>query len=320
MTRSRILAVAALVSGVLLGGFATAQDDAEYPHGDFDGDCSRCHSDDGWSSPVLEPSFRDEHPFALTRAHDLEDCRACHVTLDFTLASPACVDCHLDVHRGEFGTDCSECHTPRTFIDPTRMLRSHQLTRFPLRGTHRALDCEACHALEPPGALRWVNTPSRCVDCHRDDYQGNAQHVADGFPLECDACHAPTVWADARFDHTGIVSGCAGCHLDDYRATDDPNHVAAGFPTTCEDCHTPTTWSDAEFDHRAFFPIESGEHAGQWDRCSTCHVNPSSFSTFSCFGCHPHSDRDATDSDHSGVGGYSYDSGACYACHPDGRS
>jgi hypothetical protein len=37
---------------------------------------------------------------------------------------------------------------------------------------------------------------------------------------------------------------------------------------------------------------------------------------FTCFTCH---DRAGTDSRHSGVAGYRYDSQACYTCHPQGR-
>jgi len=310
-------AVLAALAVAVVAGSADAGEEPEYPHGKFEGDCETCHADTGWTPARVRPEFRKDHRFPLKGAHALDDCRACHRVLDFTEASAACVDCHLDPHRGELGIDCAACHVPRTFLDRTRMQRAHQATRFPLRGTHRALDCEDCHTLQPAGALRWVNTPGECVDCHRAAYEGNAQHVADGFPLECDRCHAPTVWEAGRFDHSGIVDGCVACHLDDYQNTTDPNHADAGFPTTCENCHSTRTFDDAEFDHP--FPIYSGAHAGRWDSCSTCHVNPSNLSDFSCFGCHPHSDEARTRSDHSEVSGFEYVSRECYACHPDGR-
>ena len=44
---------------------------------------------------------------------------------------------------------------------------------------------------------------------------------------------------------------------------------------------------------------------------------PNNFAVFSCTVCH---DRSSTDSQHRGVNGYRYDSIACYACHPRGRS
>jgi hypothetical protein len=41
------------------------------------------------------------------------------------------------------------------------------------------------------------------------------------------------------------------------------------------------------------------------------------YTVFSCVtGCHS---RASTDSHHSGVNGYRYDSAACYSCHPTGR-
>lgn len=265
-------ALAALLLGTTLLVPVRSEDD--YPHGDFEGDCTVCHGGETWLPVVVSPEFRaKEHPFPLKRAHDLPDCRACHRILDFTKATPECVSCHLDPHRGELGIDCARCHVPRTFLDRTRMQEQHQGTRFPLRGSHRALDCEDCHAIRGSGSLRFVNTPSQCVDCHLANYQGAS----------------------------------------------DPNHIAAGFPTECDACHVPTVWEAGRFDHdSAFFPIFSGRHAGRWSTCSTCHVNPTSFSVFSCFACHPHSDPVGTANDHDEVPGFTYNSNACYACHPRG--
>jgi hypothetical protein len=52
--------------------------------------------------------------------------------------------------------------------------------------------------------------------------------------------------------------------------------------------------------------------------CETCHADPNDYSEFTCFSCHQHS-QDRMDDKHSDVSGYSYDSAACYSCHPDGR-
>jgi hypothetical protein len=38
---------------------------------------------------------------------------------------------------------------------------------------------------------------------------------------------------------------------------------------------------------------------------------------FSCITCHAHNQSDM-DNKHSGVSGYSYNSAACYQCHPTG--
>ena len=314
----RFVPVFLLVFAVL----PASDEEPEFPHGDFDGDCTQCHSDEGWTPTAISREFRRSvHPFPLRQAHDLENCRACHSNLDFTLADPACVACHMDPHRGEMGIDCARCHVPRNFIDRTRMQRAHQETRFPLRGSHRALDCEDCHPIVQSGRLQFVNTPVECEACHLPLYQttSDPDHAASGFPTDCDQCHAPSVWEQGRFNHAFAQDPCVTCHQDDYDATSDPDHTAASFPTDCELCHTPTRWGNATFDHVAF-PIYSGRHRGRWDACSTCHITPADFSDFSCFGCHPHSDEQETTSDHDDVDGFQYHSVACYACHPQGEA
>lgn len=322
---SPLVAAALLAGWMLVPGAPRAEDEPEFPHGDFEGDCETCHSDEGWTPTVIDPKFRKkDHPFPFRQAHDIEDCRLCHRNLDFTKADPACVSCHADPHRGELGIDCALCHVPRTFIDRSRMQQRHQGTRFPLRGSHRALDCEDCHSLTPPGALQWVNTPSECVDCHEQAYLATVapDHQALDFPRECDLCHVPTVWEAARFNHALTSEPCVTCHLPDYQSTADPRHDVVFFPTTCEDCHTPTRWENGVYlEHDAiFFPIYSGNHRGRWDNCSTCHFDSGDHSRFTCFNCHPHSDEAATTRRHEDEPGFSYESSACFACHPQGEA
>jgi len=320
--RAASLALLVLATAALSHAVA-AEAEPEFPHGDFEGDCETCHTDEGWTPARVDPAFRaKQHPFPLRQAHDLPDCRACHRSLDFTTADPACVSCHVDPHRSELGTDCSQCHVPRTFIDRRRMQANHQLTRFPLRGSHRALDCEDCHHPDSPGLRQWVGTPVECFACHAAAYQATSDpnHALSGFPTECDLCHAPTVWEAGRFNHALTSEPCVNCHQDDYDRTSDPNHRVAGFPTDCELCHDTRRWENGRFDHDAMFPIYSGPHRGRWDSCSTCHIDPNSFSVFSCLGCHPHSDETETRNHHSGVSGFEYLSTACYACHPRGEA
>ena len=316
ISRRAGLVLAVLVACALTLG--VRGEEPEYPHGTYEGACETCHSSDGWRPVAVKPEFREQHSFPLRDAHDLDDCTACHTSLAFREAPSACVDCHLDPHRGELGIDCADCHVTRTFIDRTLMLRSHQSTRFPLRGSHRALDCEDCHTLQPAGALRWVNLPTACFDCHAGSYP--AGHETAGFPTTCDECHMPTLWQLARFNHTGIVDGCVNCHQDDYDTAEDPDHRAIGYPPTCENCHSTRSWDDGDANHEAIFPLESGRHAGWWNSCSTCHTNRSNYAEFTCFGCHPHSDEQKTTGDHRGEGGYEYDSLRCYVCHPRGNA
>jgi hypothetical protein len=175
------------------------------------------------------------------------------------------------------------------------------------------------------------------VSCHRDDYdRATPDHQQSGFGTDCESCHGSSAntWAGADFDHNRVFPlvgahktldcqichaqgfnlprDCNGCHSDDYRAAKNPDHVKAGFPTTCDNCHFPnhTSWNQAVFDHA--FPINSGPHKRD---CSECHLT-SNFNQFSCIPCH---EQKKTGDKHKEVGGYVYDSQACFSCHPDGK-
>jgi hypothetical protein len=184
------------------------------------------------------------------------------------------------------------------------------------------------------------------VGCHQADYAGTSapNHQQAGFPTDCTACHTTATWTGATFNHNGtgfpltgahtqtscdrchgdgVYAGkpttCVSCHLTDYNNSVDPNHRQAQFSTDCASCHTTTVWTSATFTtHDAqYFPIYTGKHRGKWTSCSTCHVNPSDYRQFDCLWCHHTAAR--TNPKHSNVLGYSYDSQACYRCHPNGR-
>jgi hypothetical protein len=330
-----------------LPGFAAAQQPAvQNPHGELTTPCEVCHSPTGWRPAHVGREFDHAKAagFSLLGAHKTTACRNCHATLDFRGTSRDCASCHADPHRGEVGTDCSRCHTSRSFLDRGMMTRAHQLTRFPLTGTHVTVDCEACHARASQGRLRFVAVSTECSTCHLADYQAarDPDHAAGGFSTECAQCHAPITWLRTNFDHasTGFAltgmhlrihcsqchgtgsyqalpSACVSCHQTDYDNTTNPNHQTAAFPTDCALCHSTLDWTNASFtSHDAlYFPIYSGTHRGRWSSCATCHVDPSDYRQFDCLSCHGPTQ---TASHHQEVSGYVYDSQACYSCHRRG--
>ncbi len=350
-TPALVLAVLGLLAAgtrAVLAGDAGAPAPLQNPHGSFAAECGLCHGAKAWTPPEISSRFdHGQSGFALTGAHAAASCGACHLTLDFKQSETQCASCHEDTHRGELGTDCAHCHSSRSFIDRTGMARAHQLTRFPLTGSHVVLDCESCHPGVVQGHLRFVNTRAECESCHLEDYRGamDPNHTASSFPLECAACHSTLGWTGARFDHArsnfpltgahrslscqschadgvyaGTATDCASCHRDDYDRTTDPGHAAAGFPLDCASCHSTSTWNGARFDHDgSFFPIYSGRHRGRWQSCAECHTNPTSYATFTCLECHEHSNQTETDGHHREIAGYRYESQACYSCHPRGE-
>jgi hypothetical protein len=321
----RLLLAAGLV---LTAAPLTAQDATRSPHGSLAAPCADCHAADTWR-PARRGRF--DHAgtgFALAGAHAQTSCRGCHIGLDFRRAPSECVACHTDVHRSELGTDCARCHTPRSFLDRTAMARTHQLTRFPLTGTHLAVDCESCHTPTAQGRLRFVNSPSDCIQCHGEAYRlaKAPDHVAGGLPTACDQCHSTASWPGARFNHAvtrfpltgahravrceqchdggtfvGTVATCVGCHQTDYDGTTAPAHRAAAFPTDCATCHGTGAWLPATFDHGGTdFPLTGAHRAAP---CQSCHGDGVyGGKVTSCAGCHQPDYDGTTDPVHRSAG------------------
>ncbi len=235
----------------------------------------------------------------------------------------------------ELKFSCETCHTVESFKD---MSFDHTLTGYELQGRHQSADCKGCHDVSDFSKVK-----SNCLSCHNDIHQakmGNdcqdchttrgweqfdieAMHLNTNFPLsgkhalvDCQGCHTTMPSGDFSFNTTR----CIKCHQSDYLAVNSPNHVQLGFSTDCESCHQMDLWRPAYFDnHDILFPIFSGEHKNEWDDCRSCHTDPSSYQTFSCLNCHEHP-QTKTDADHSGIGGYAYNSPDCYFCHPTGTA
>jgi len=298
--------------------------------------CNMCHTTAGWQPASFDHS---KTAFPLTGAHQQVQCALCHVNGNFNLSITTCVSCHLKDYQGTnnpshvsagFPQQCEMCHSTTNW---TSARFNHAATGWPLTGFHATMQCSQCHTNGNFGL-----TSTACVSCHLTDYQNtnNPNHVAGGFPQQCDVCHSTAAWSPASFNHnntsfpltgahtkvacanchvnnnyTTLPTDCFGCHKADYQGTNSPNHVAAGFPTTCALCHTTATWLGATFNHTWF----DTNHGGANGVCATCHTNSTDYSIFQCTNCHTKSN---TDSQHQGVGGYVYNSVNCYQCHRNG--
>jgi hypothetical protein len=266
--------------------------------GQMGADCTVCHGESGWrpEGPIAQHAATR---LPLAGAHAALQCWVCHSGAsvgNFRDVDPSCATCHMDDYQATTNPDHVAAGYPTT--------------------------CEDCHgfvAFDQAARFSHAGISAGCADCHLDDYQRTTDpdHEAQLFATTCEDCHtSTTTWRGARFDHGGITTGCATCHLPDYQATRDPNHAAAGFAQSCEDCHgSTTTWQGARYAaHR--FPITSGPHGNR--ACSACHLVNSDYDRFSCTHCHEHAQKPMDDK-HRGEGGYVWESGACYRCHPNGR-
>ncbi|HMQ91024.1 MAG TPA: hypothetical protein PKB07_25670, partial [Flavilitoribacter sp.] len=313
----------------------------------FSTNCATCHTTDpGWM-PATFANHNDYYVLQGAHATIANDCAACH-NGDYNNTPNTCFGCHnADYNQttdpnhaaNQYPTDCTVCHTQNAW-SPSNF--NHNATQFPLTGAHITVDCAACHS------NGYQNTPTACSACHTTDYNQatNPNHNALGFSTNCATCHttAPD-WMPATFAnhndyyvlqgaHAAIASDCAACHNGDYNNTpntcygchsldyaqaSNPNHLAAQFPTDCASCHSQNAWDPSTFNHDSqYFPIYSGKHKNKWDQCSDCHTDPNNYAVFSCIDCHAHSNQSSVNHDHQGVTGYSYNSMACYSCHPTG--
>jgi hypothetical protein len=284
----------------------------------------------------------DRTNFPLIGKHRTLSCRECHLNLVFEGTPSDCEVCHWQRQQDDrfglqLGTRCSDCHAPQSWkkVDPAKW--NHEtVTGFRLEGIHRTLDCETCH-----GSGGFAPRPTACFSCHEADYRGTREpnHTDANFPTDCTVCHNQRSWEDASAAHAsfvrqgmhasaactdchqnGVYAGtspdCSSCHIDDYNNTTNPNHRTLAFPLDCSQCHgtSAISFSGAVLNHA--FPIQSGRHSGFL--CSDCHRS-SNLQTFSCIDCHAHDQADMN-SRHNGVGGYAYNSQACYGCHPRGSA
>jgi hypothetical protein len=305
--------------------------------------CATCHT----TNPGWKPAAFPDHNtyFPLTGAHTTAGCNSCHAN-GYAGTPTACSACHIGTYNqttnpnhtaAGIPTTCGDCHTTNPGWKPASFPDHNNY--YPLTGAHATVDCYSCHQ------NNYSNTPNTCVGCHQNNYNQttNPSHTSLGLSTNCTTCHTTNPgWQPALFpNHNNyyVVAGahltltcdachngnynntpntCVGCHLNDYNQTNNPPHASAQFPTNCESCHTQNAWVPSTFNHDGqYFPIYSGKHNGQWNLCSDCHTNPGNYQVFSCFSCHSQPDMDDK---HNGVSGYSYNSNACYQCHPNGNA
>jgi hypothetical protein len=116
--------------------------------------------------------------------------------------------------------------------------------------------------------------------------------------VECEKCHVNNIFK-------GTPMACVSCHA-------EPSEHAGQFGTDCVACHTTTAWTPAQFNGQHTFPLNHGE--GGTVSCATCH--PSSYSTYTCYGCHEHTESNIR-SKHLEEGISNFQN--CMECHADGR-
>ena len=248
--------------------------------------CEQCHTEQSFHPATFTLAKHQKSAFVLTGGHMAVACADCHKPTDVTKAASAvfhfqtvaCTSCHSDPHRNQFATrmaevsangravGCEACHSTKQWNDLQRF--DHERTNFALTGTHRAVECAACH--RPPNLERkllnvnFKSVPSKCEGCHEDPHGAQFTHltlaaltgtaVPRSFPGAgsekqgplCADCHNTNKWRPSSFDHEKTAFSlrgahaqvrCNACHVVKREVNDRPVLFYRPTPTTCAACH-----------------------------------------------------------------------------------
>ena len=300
--------------------------------------CARCHSEHNGEKFALVhwdgPQARFDHAktgFLLEGKHAALGCAKCHnpglipsaerlkltsVDLSRTfLGLPTnCVGCHQDKHRGQLGSNCTQCHNTTDWKAANKF--DHSRTKFALTGLHADVACQKCHTPSADGVVKFVGLAfQQCDSCHKDPHRGE-------FKESCDSCHSTGGWKQTRmlarfFDHSKTkfallgkhaevhcgschragdfktplaFQACSDCHKPDPHQGQFAKRADGG---KCESCHTVNGFKEAKFaltDHnRTGFPLLE-KHATV--ACAKCHLPAGKATIFkiakfsACLDCH----------------------------------
>ena len=157
-----------------------------------------------------------------------------------------CIVCHSDdvqhalnpPHEG-FPDTCGTCHSNDAWM-PAAFMHS-----WPLNGVHEAIVCGACHVGNPPV---YQGTPTVCVGCHQDDYDGSPFPGHSDFPTTCENCHTTEAWTPA----TG------GNHPENAFPIENGAH--SPYRDDCVSCHNPELGSPVDGENADCVGCHDGEH------------------------------------------------------------
>jgi hypothetical protein len=268
-------------------------------------ECNRCHVMDNWNDLLPDAPFdHDRTDYALEGLHAEVKCEDCHRsgrTMD-ELPFGACTDCHEDTHQEQLtlradGGRCDACHDLKGFTPALYDVAEHEESRYPLKGGHLAVGCNACHPNEMIGdreTIRLAFESTECEDCHTEYPTGHVTEISDR--MSCKHCHTESAWSEMIYDHDQAdykLTGehqrvtCAECHpvadvgtpqervryVDlntECNACHEDIHLGQLAEKACEDCHTTESWEPTLFDHQKHSDYAlDGKHLDV--ECNDCH-------------------------------------------------
>jgi len=189
--------------------------------GQYGKNCGACHQTTTWSRAAFD---HNKTAFPLIGNHAMVSCLSCHANGNFKGTPKNCFSCHAkdDHHNGQFGQDCSICHTPTGWKNITF---NHNASAFPLTGKHAQLECTQCHSSGQ------FHISTDCASCHTEPV-----FHAGAFGTNCVECHNTSGWTSPVFtrDHPTALGQN---FLDHHGATCKTCHTITVNQFTCLACH-----------------------------------------------------------------------------------
>jgi len=82
--------------------------------------CADCHTPNAWE--IWQFNHSEQTDYVLDGSHEELSCDSCHLPATDPLDTPEqCGSCHVqeDIHRGDYGVSCDQCHNTTDFSDVT---------------------------------------------------------------------------------------------------------------------------------------------------------------------------------------------------------
>ena len=336
-------------------------------HKNFGTQCASCHNTNSWQDATMPAKMavksafnHDKTRFPLTGKHLAADCKQCHLKngkdiFKFPdLPAKSCLLCHKSSHNAafhqKFGATCTLCHNTESWQDakmaatPTaRAAFSHDKTRFPLTGHHKAMTCESCHLKNGKNVYHFTQERGEfCQSCHANVHR--EQFRAYFAEKPCTECHTTETFDRRKpinHDKTGfaltgahqkIAAECTRCHVKTKQllATMPPRPASrfvfsADPARRCSQCHTN---EHVDMFHRKFYSqscqnchtAEAFAVPKHFDHGATAFALKGKHMHLACNACHKKSERHYHTHPQSSKGQYIFKGLAakqCAVCHKD---
>lgn len=196
----------------------------------FKNDCESCHSDMGWSKPLLIDFHGPNSQYPLKGKHNKVKCSDCHKLPNensrpgeakFASLPQKCLSCHNDPHKDKLSHSCDICHREEGWKGKNLLFEHNNNSDFKLDNVHINITCSGCHHTNQNNVTKYKSIPKTCDGCHNDmvNYTNgqllNRERKADPHAkrVTCIECHSADEASQQPYKY---AQKCKSCHNPHY--------------------------------------------------------------------------------------------------------